>query len=75
MKQSMQSQDFSKIKTTKMSLKKESKTLKIRGYCCSKFFKSTNLLLQGEELNPQSETRNALLTAINMENGELIGRI
>ena len=74
MKKPDKSPDFSKIKISNMTLNHNKKNLEIEGYRSSKFISSLNQLLQGEYGNSQDKKRNALLTAINLETGKLIGK-
>ena len=62
-----------KIKPGEINLNKGDGELEVNGYSCSKLMTSVNVLLQGEECNFQPETRKALITAICMNTGSLIG--
>ena len=65
---------LSKIKPAEINLDKGNKELEVIGYSCSKLITSVNVLLQGETWNSQTRTRNALMTAIFMNTGALIGK-
>ena len=74
MNQPDKSPDFTKIKPNQFTLNKGDEKFEVKEYHSSKSIPSLNMLLQGEGLNPQRDKRNALITAINMETGELIGK-
>ena len=65
---------LSKIKPGEINLNKGDNDLKVESYFCSKLMTSVNILLQGEDQNLQFETRNALITAICINTGILIGK-
>ena len=69
-----ESQILSKLKPGEINLNKGDKKFKVEGYSCSKLMTSVNVLLQGEWQNFQKKTRNALITAICMNTGTLIGK-
>ena len=75
MKKSNVDPDFTKIKKNNVNLQKGDKKLGIKSYFCMKFFPSLNMILKGERWNPKSSERKAILTAIDLKNGSLIGRI
>ena len=68
------SKDFSNIKPNEFNLNKGDKQFEVREYWCSNFMTSPNVLLQGEWLNPEKNERNALMTAICMTTGTLMGK-
>ena len=72
MEKHKKSETLSKIKPGESNLNKGDKDLDVNGYCCSKVMTSVNILLQGEWNNMQK--RNALITAICMNTGTLIGK-
>ena len=67
------SSNFFKIKPSEFSLNSQNKKFEIRGYSCSRFITSMNLILQGEWGNTNKKSRKALLIAIDMKTGKLIG--
>ena len=50
-----------------------SKSFKVKSYWCSQYFAAHSLLLRGESSNPDSESRNAVLTATDIRDGAVIG--
>ena len=75
MKKSNVDPDFTKIKHNNVNLQKGDKKLGITRYLCMKFFPLLNMILKGEYDNPKSSERKAILTAIDLKKGSLIGRI
>ena len=73
MKKHKKSGILSKIKPGEINLDKGDKELGVGGYFCSKLMTSVNVLLQGEFWNCQYG-RKALITAILMGTGTLIGK-
>ena len=51
----------------------ESKNVEIKKYWCSQYFAAHSLLLRGEWNNPEKNSRNAMITAIDIRDGAVIG--
>ena len=74
MKKPNKSYDLSKIKQCKPILNQENDKFNVKNYHCAQLMTSVNVLLQGEGDNPQNNIKNALITAICMNTGTILGK-
>ena len=65
----------SQIKLDKIFIGSKNNKEKINSYYSSKYFSSVGLLLQGEKYNPESDSRNAMITITNMRNQTSVKKI